>query len=152
MGALDVARWRKVAEVAGRQHGLITTAQLHSSGVGKGGIEKAVKAGRLWRVHLGVYAVGHPALSREATWQAAVLACGADAALSHRSAATLWKIRKAELARVEVTVCTDGTHRRPGILIHSSPLSVSDVVENHGIRVTSPARTAVDMAHALHDP
>jgi very-short-patch-repair endonuclease len=152
MGASLVARWRAVAEIAARQHGLVSTRQLHASGVGKGSIEKAHRSGRLWRIHRGVYAVGHPALSQEGKWLAAVLACGSGAALSHRSAASLWQIRSAELARVEVTVPREGTYRRPGTLIHTSPLPPGEVVHKRDIPVTSPARTAVDLAHALHDP
>ena len=44
------------------------------------------------RVHRGVYAVGHLALTRNGRFMAAVLACGEGAALSHLSAAVLWGI------------------------------------------------------------
>ncbi len=50
-----------------------------------------------------------------------MLACRGGA-LSHRPAAVAWQIYRGEFGRVEVTVPTDGTHRRPGILIHSSAL------------------------------
>ena len=53
-------------------------------------IEGRVKRGRLHRIHRGVYAVGHMALTRYGRFMAAVLACGEGAALSHFSAAVLW--------------------------------------------------------------
>lgn len=150
MGAEHVARWKQVAEVAARQHGCVTTAQLRACGVRGTSIERAVDAGRLWRIHRGVYAVGHPALTGEGRWHAAVLACRGGV-LSHRPAGVAWQIHRGELARVEVTVSTGGTHRRPGILIHSSALPVDEVTEWEGIPITTPARTAVDLAHEFED-
>lgn len=149
MGSEHVERWRKVAEIAGRQHGVITTRQLKACGIVKGSIQKAKDSGRLWPLHRGVWAVGHAALSREGRWHAAVLASGG--ALSHRSAGNVWRCYRWEPARIEVTVATGGTHSRPGILIHSSPLPEAEVIEWKGMLVTTPARTAVDLAHALTD-
>ncbi|HXQ88465.1 MAG TPA: hypothetical protein VN733_02400, partial [Solirubrobacterales bacterium] len=53
-------------------------------------IEHRLATGRLHLVTRGVYAVGRYQLGREGRWTAAVLACGPDALLSHRSAAALW--------------------------------------------------------------
>jgi predicted transcriptional regulator of viral defense system len=60
--------------------------------------------GRLHRIHLGVYAVGHTVLNRNARYLAAVLAAGDGAVLSHRSAAILWGIHRSDAARIDVTV------------------------------------------------
>ena len=54
------------------------------------------------------YAVGHAALRREGRWLAAVLACGAGAALSHRTAAALCDLRPADAARIDVTAALRG--------------------------------------------
>jgi predicted transcriptional regulator of viral defense system len=82
----------RVAAIAARQHGLITLTQLIQAGIRRSALSRRVGAGRLHRIHRGVYAVGHPGLSREGRWMAAVLACGDGAALSHRSAAELWDL------------------------------------------------------------
>jgi predicted transcriptional regulator of viral defense system len=65
-----------LAAIAARQHGVITTAQLNHCGLKPSQITDWVRAGRLHRIHRGVYAVGHPGLSIEGEWMAAVLACG----------------------------------------------------------------------------
>jgi very-short-patch-repair endonuclease len=78
---------------------------------------------------------------------AAVLACGPDAVLSHRSAAALWKILPRWPAPVEVTAPTK--HRLTGINARRSPHA--DATTNYGIRVTTPARTLVDLADVLPD-
>jgi len=78
---------------------------------------------------------------------AAVLACGADAALSHRSAGALWRIEPRWRAPVEVTAPRDRRH--PGIRVHRS--RHVDTTTHHGIRVTTPARTLLDLADVLDD-
>ncbi len=81
---------------------------------------------------------------------AAVLACGPKAALSHESAAALWRIRDRESGVIEVSVLTSGGRRRPGALVHRRPHpSGDDLTTHHGIRVTSVIRTLLDLAARL---
>ena len=149
MDAESAKRWRAASEVAGRQHGRVTTAQLADLGLGRGAVEKAVRAGRLHREHRGVYAVGHTAPSRHGRWMSAVLACGDGAALSLRSAATQAGIRDGEGPRVDVTVPTAAGRRRPGVAVHRAPLLTAEVVVRDGIPVTTVARTIADLAFVL---
>ncbi len=81
-----------LAELAARQHGVVARAQLVALGFNRQAIAYRLKVGRLHLLHRGVYAVGHRPPSPLATAMAAVLACGPEAALSHRSAAALWRI------------------------------------------------------------
>jgi very-short-patch-repair endonuclease len=101
----------------------------------------------LHRIHRGVYAVGHRALSSEGRWIAAVLACGPGAVLSHRSAAALWEIAPIPTGQVEVTVPTRaGRRSRRGISVYrSSTLGAGDVTRHRNIPVTTPARTIFDL-------
>src|SRR5215210_1677909 len=95
---------RAIAALAERQHGVVAREQLVDLGLGRGAIGHRLACGRLHPVHRGVYAAGHRVLSQEGRWMAAVLAAGAGAVLSHRSAAALWRIRLSARRRVEVTV------------------------------------------------
>jgi hypothetical protein len=81
-----------LAELAGRQWGVVSLAPLQPLGVGRSGVTRRVQGGRLRRVHRGVYAVGGAVLPREGRWLAAVLACGPAAVLSHVSAAVHWNL------------------------------------------------------------
>lgn|SRR5262245_1751979 len=65
-----------IAEIATRQHGVLSVMQLHAAGADSSAIKRRVAAGRLHRVHRGVYAVGHARLSNEGRWMAAVLTSG----------------------------------------------------------------------------
>src|SRR3954454_25412225 len=80
---LDLA----LARLAARQHGVVALVQLLELGLSASAVRKRVAAGRLLRVHRGVYAVGHRLLTTEGHWMAAVLACGKQAVLSYHSAA-----------------------------------------------------------------
>ena len=101
----------------------------------------------------GVFAVGWPHLTPERRWMAAVLACGKDASLSHRSAAALWEIGSERRSQVDVSVRRRSEHRRAGIRARSRPrLPASDVVRHKGIPVTKPIRTLLDLASELDAP
>ncbi len=92
-----------VGELADRQHGVVSRPQLLELGLGRGAILHRLELRRLRPVHRGVYAVGRGGLSSSGFWMAAVLACGPDASLSHRSGAALWSIRHRASGWIEVT-------------------------------------------------
>jgi predicted transcriptional regulator of viral defense system len=73
-----------ISRIAAREHGVVTTEQLLSAGVLPSGLTDGVKAGRLHRIHRGVYALGHPNIGNQGRWMAAVLAIGAPAVLQPR--------------------------------------------------------------------
>jgi hypothetical protein len=139
-----------IAQLAERQHGLATLAQLQLLGLGRSGVAKRVRSGRLYRVHRGVYAVGRPRLTQHGHWLAAVLACGPKAALSHRSAAGLHEIRRDSRAKIDVTLPGTSARPRPGIEVHrSSTLGAADIATVDGIPCTPVARTLVDLGDVV---
>jgi predicted transcriptional regulator of viral defense system len=121
-----------LAELAARQHGVVTTRQL---GLTNASITYRVRAGTLHRVHRGVYAVGHKRLSEKGMYMAAVLAAG----LSGLSAAALWKAWRRPVREIHVIA---PKQRRPqqGFRLHSTRhLDARDVTELDGIPVTTLA-------------
>lgn len=139
---------RLIGEVAGRQHGVIGRWQLSRADVGANAIEGRIARGALHRLYQGVYAVGHRALTVEARWMAAVLACGPGAVLSHRSAGQLWGIVPRAATVPEVTR-PGFSRQRPGIHCHRSSVPWDERGEELGILVTSVARTQFDLAGVL---
>ena len=153
-----------IAELAVRQHGVVSIWQLRDLGVGDGAVRKRIRAGRLHRLHRGVFAVGHRAVAMEGRCLAAVLAIGAGraggagpvldywgGAVSHRSAAGLWGLLPVEDGQVDVAVENGaGKASRRGIRLHRPrSLVPSDVTLCRGIPVTTPARTISDLTAAL---
>ena len=78
---------------------------------------------------------------------AAVLACGADAALGYASAATLWSLQRSDAGPPTVVVPVAGERRPAGVRVHRHPgLTAAEVTTHRGIAVTTPARTILDLA------
>jgi very-short-patch-repair endonuclease len=138
-----------IAELAGRQHGVVSTNQLYAFGFSRDQVSRLAHRGWLHALHRGVYAVGHTQLNREGRWMAAVLSCGKGAVLSHLPAAALWSLRSHwESGPVDVTLRTRaGRRRRPGIRIHRPRRLPDDELSgSKGIPSTGPARTILDLA------
>jgi very-short-patch-repair endonuclease len=133
-----------VSELARRQHGVVGRAQLIALGLGEDAIDRRVRRRWLHRLHRGVYAVGHPNLTRNGRFMAAVLACGERAALSHFSAAVLWGMLNDGGGAIHVT--SEARRRRPGLVLHEAALGGEEVRKRAGIPVTAPARTLIDLA------
>jgi Transcriptional regulator, AbiEi antitoxin len=129
--------------------GLITTATLLRMGLSQRAITDRCASGRLIRVHHGVYFVGHVERTPLARAEAAVLACGDRAALSHDSAAALFGLRRwPYVPEISSSLRRD----RPGIRAHRTlTLTRADVTTREGIRVTTPVRTIADIAPRLTD-
>lgn len=142
------------------QHGVVTRAQLVELGVDDHAIAHRLHQRRWQRVLHRVYSVHTGPLTRPALLEAAVLYGGAEAALSHRTAAEEWgMLRLVADARVHVTVPYGRsiTHQppawglsglaHPGVVVHRSRAFAHIVVVADPPR-TSSADTALDLAVA----
>jgi very-short-patch-repair endonuclease len=150
MGASEQTRGtdKLIAALAEAQHGVVGRRELEALGVTRRKIAGRLHAGRLHRLHPGVYAVGYRVLSREARWMAAVLSCGTGAVLSHRSAAALWGIRDHSGRAIEVTAPRK-SRSRGEIERHYATLPADEVTVERGIAATTVPRTIFDLAAVL---
>jgi predicted transcriptional regulator of viral defense system len=140
----------RIRDLAERQHGVISLPQLQCLGLSARAVRDRVAAGRLTRIHRGVYAVGHGRLTLRGHWMAAVLAYGPKAVLSHRSAAALHGIRPDNRPKTDVTLPSRSARPRPRIEVHASTtLEPADVTTVDGIPCTSLARTLLDLAEVV---
>jgi very-short-patch-repair endonuclease len=138
-----------IGVLADLQHGVVATWQLLTLGFSKDQIHDRALAGHLHRLHHGVYSVGRTKLTREGRWMAAVLACGADAVLSHRSAIALWGLRPPHNGAIDVTDPTRSRTGHRGIRMHSTRcLDPRDRTIRNGIPVTSVHRSILDVAES----
>lgn len=141
-----------LAAFAHAQGGAVARRQLLACGVGAGVIERRLASGHLHALVLagrrleGVYAVGRPLLQPGTGWHwAAWLACGPDAALSHRSSADAQDILASR--RLEVAVPPEVVRQRAGIKVRRVALDPQDVISIDGLPpVTAWPRTILDVA------
>ncbi len=149
----ESSRWKldasglSLAELAERQHGVVSIRQLETKlGYSRWAAQREVTAGRLHRLHRGVYAVGHRRISAHGRCLAAVLACGPEALLSHGSAAWLWGISRYGPEPLAVTGPQPRKPRPPIRLHRSTILTEADRAIEENIPVTALPRTLLDCA------
>jgi len=131
------------ARIAHDHHGRITRAQLLDAGIDAKRVERWLADGRLRRVHIGVYAVGHRALSIEGRLAAALLYAGPGAMLSHATAAWWWGLWEAAPSRIHVSA--PGRRRSvPGLAVHGRRRL--ERVWHRRLSVTTVAQTLLDLA------
>jgi hypothetical protein len=141
---------REAWELARNQHGVLSRHQLFEVGYKRHAIDHRIRTGRLHPLHRGVYAVGRPHVTDHGRWMAAVLAAGDGAVLSHSSAAALWRIGGERRGVVEVSLPSPCQHNRPGLRIYRRPsLQDRDTTAEHGIPVTTPIQTLIDLSLRL---
>jgi very-short-patch-repair endonuclease len=147
-------RDRVIANMAARQHGVVSGAQLKTAGIDKDGISRRLRAGRIHRIHRSVYAVGHRRLTFEGRCMAAVMALGDGAVVSHQSAAALWGLLKPSSGPIHITLPGGGGRRkRRGITIHRSHSLIAGVsIRRNGIAVTKATRTLRDLHRKASQP
>lgn len=137
-----------LAKIAEEAHGVVTRGELLRAGVSRAVIKQRAKKGELLREHRGVYRVGHRAPCVEATYLAAVRACGDGALLSGMAAARHLGLLRGAVTPPEVVTPTE--RRVAGVRTRRSRcIDPRDATVWNRIPVTSVARTLVDLAGVL---
>ncbi|MDQ3986785.1 MAG: hypothetical protein M3280_09845 [Actinomycetota bacterium] len=82
--------------------------------------------------------------------KAAELWAGEGAAVSHRSAALLWGLDGVQGAPLDLTMSLGRNMKGPGVKTYRSKrLPECDITFHRGFRITTPARTIVDLASVM---
>lgn len=140
----------RAARVAARQKTTVTGAQLEACGLARRAIKYRVETGRLHILFRDVYSFGCGVLPPLAREQAALLACGEHAFLSHHTAAFIWGMRKAHPFEVDVSVVGRSCASRKGIRVHRiREIDRREVRRREGLWVSSPARALLEIAATL---
>ena len=145
------AHQRGVSLAIGRQavaqNGVVTLEQLERFGLSRRAIHDRERAGRLHRIHQGVYALTPRVMTQRGRFMAAVLACGPGAVLSHRSAAYLWGLVDSWEEPIDVTAPNRRGRSPDGVAAHrDGSLQPIDMTTLYGIPCTTVVRTILDFA------
>jgi very-short-patch-repair endonuclease len=147
---LSISGWRdeRIAAVAAHQRGRIAYRQLQAIAVSPSSVAWLVTRGRLLPSLRGVFIVGHGAPTDLAAETEALLSVRDGAALSHWSAAALWRLCTPSPAVVHVTTAgSSNAAINRGVKVHRSRiLEPRDVRIKLGLQVVSPARALLDIA------
>jgi very-short-patch-repair endonuclease len=136
------------------------TSQLRDRGLNADDLARLCRRGEIVRIRRGAYARSSeatPAVSRTAEDRhrlllaATVPQLAGGAVISHASAALLHGLPTWPESLERVHVMRDrnyGGKRRSVVIVHCGPFVAEDVAELNGVRLTSLARTVIDLARS----
>jgi predicted transcriptional regulator of viral defense system len=132
------------------------TSSLRAAGYTYDDVRHLLRRGALTPVRRGAYVAGSWPDDQHAQHRLAIRAAvrelGADAVVSHTSAAVLHGLPtwRTSLDQVHVTKNrSSGGRRSPRVHLHVAALDPTEIVELGGVRVTSPLRTLADLARSV---
>ncbi len=138
-------------QMAARQHGVVSRRQLAERGLTSKAVRHAVASGRLaWASPRVLTVVGSPDTPLRRL--AAAVLDASDAALALHTAIALWGVPGWDLepAHLLTTRTPHRGSRRLGVVHSAVRLTEGDIGEVHGLRVTTPVRTLIDLSGRLH--
>lgn len=140
----------RIDAIAAAQRGRVARRQLVVAAVNDDMIRSRVRSGRLIPRHNGVYIVAPVTPIPLGDETAALLAVGEDSVLSHLTAGVVYEIVVVPIGTpIHVTTPHTRMHRE-GIVVHRSyTLHPVDIRIHEGLRITSVARTLLDVAEIL---
>lgn len=155
---------RAIIPIAEAQRGLVTTQQAAHVGVSRLTLSRLEAAGDLDRMAHGVYRVAGSGYDEYTDVYAQWLALDpgrtaaervADRAhmiaVSHRSAAAIYEIGDLPADVDTFTASYRKQSQREGVRVHTGSLDPADVRVEHGMLVTTPDRTLVDLRRTEPD-
>lgn len=138
---------------AADRQGVFTLEDAQQSGYSQPLVHHFVRNGRFVRLGRGVYRLAeYPHDENDRLTELSAL-LGTNAVLSHESALALYAVTDLAPSKYHFTLPRSQRYARPpanDVAIHtlSMPLDPRDVVQRHGFRTTSLARSIIDSARA----
>lgn len=142
---------RRLFNLASEQAGYFTAAQAKAVGYSYQAQAHHVAAGNWLRIQRGLFRLTewipevHDDLVRWTLWSRD------RGVVSHETALAVHGIGEFESARVHLTVPAEFTMRDEAVVLHHADLSADDVQDRTGFRVTTPARSLIDIAATAPD-
>jgi very-short-patch-repair endonuclease len=150
---MDRAMADELLALASTQLSLITIKQAAAIGITPPMLRAAIHSGWVHQERRGVLVVAGAPPSRWRRVMAATLAGGPGATVSHTTAAVMHRFYGVVSDEIELTF--PASHRRnlQGVRVHrSATLQACDIELRHGVAVTGPIRTLIDVAGRFKEP
>lgn len=142
---------RRLFHVASTQGGYFTAAQARDVGYSYQAQAHHVAAGNWYRIDRGLFRLAewvpdiHDDLARWSLWSRG------RGVVSHETALAVHGVGEFESTRVHLTVPPRFTMRDDALVLHHAELTADDVQEHTGFRITTPARSLIDVAATAPD-
>lgn len=138
--------FRDLVALAEEHAGLFTTQEARRSSVSERMLTYYTKRGDLERVGHGIYRI---AQLRPHPFEDVIIAClwvGKSAAASHETALAVYRLSDAMPAVIHVSAPHAFHGKRPGVVMHHTPLALSERTLHDHVPVTTLRRTLADVA------
>ena len=142
---------RRLFSLASEQAGYFTAAQAKDVGYSYQAQAHHVAAGNWLRIERGLFRLAewipdvHDDLVRWSLWSRG------RGVVSHETALAVHGIGEFESARVQLTVPSDFTMQDDSVVLHHAELDAEEVQDRTGFRITTPARSLIDVAAMAPD-
>jgi very-short-patch-repair endonuclease len=150
-GAAMETDWEGLIDLAGKQLGLISRAQIEAAGFSVG-ITRARLRDREWvRIHRGWFKLGNAPMTADQKVLATMLIAGPEAVISHMTAARILRLDVPRTQLVDISVpnhCHGARYEMPRIF-RARDLRPYHYFRDGPLRVTTIERTVLDCASFL---
>ncbi len=148
---MDAENERALYSIAEDQGGYFSLSQANSIGIRHNQIYRAVKQSIIERVYHGVYRlVLFPAGQFEEIY-AAVVSMGDKAVVGYETALYVYGLSDIIPANIHLIMPRSSSRRRKHVKMHTTKLDDQDIASYEGFRITTVARTIVDVLSAHAD-
>ena len=148
--------WQALFDVAASQEGLFTTRQALAAGYSPPLLAHHQKAGRITRIHRGIYRLVHFPPGEQEELVAAWLWTDTAGVLSHQTALSLHGLSDVLPAQIHITLPLSWRHRRfrvpRGIVLHHADIPADQRTWVGAVPITAVRRTLSDCALAALPP
>ena len=132
-------------EIAEDQGGYFSLSQAESVGIRRNQIYRDIKHSKIERVYPGVYRLAlFPANQYEEIY-AAVVSIGEEAIVGFETALYVYGLSDIIPSEIHIIVPRSSSRRRTHIKMHTNQLDDQDITSFEGFRITTVARTLVDV-------
>jgi predicted transcriptional regulator of viral defense system len=132
-------------EIAEDQGGYFSLSQAESVGIRRNQIYRDVERSKIERVYPGVYRLAlFPANQYEEIY-AAVVSIGEEAIVCFETALYVYGLSDIIPSEIHIIVPRSSSRRRTHIKMHTNQLDDQDITSFEGFRITTVARTLVDV-------
>ena len=148
---MDAENERALYSIAEDQGGYFSLSQANSIGIRRNQIYRAVKQSTIERVYHGVYRlVLFPAGQFEETY-AAVVSMGDKAVVGYETALYVYGLSDIIPVNIHLIMPRSSSRRRKHVKMHTAKLDDQEITSYEGFRITTVARTIVDVLSAHAD-
>jgi predicted transcriptional regulator of viral defense system len=138
-------------QIAEDQAGYFSLPQAQELGLQRSQIYREVKRGKILKSRTGVYRFRQFPASRFEEIHSAVLSAGQDAVVGFETALYVYDLSDNIPDEIHLILPPTSSRRRPGIRVHTTKLTPTDVTHFEGLPITTVPRTIVDCAFAHMD-